>query len=200
MSALPHLLDEDEPEDAAVAPYRWTRAKFHAALAAGIFTEEDPIELIDGEVIKRVSPQSIRHANAVYKTTKALERVQGPNSHVRAQFPVAVSEDSEPEPDVAVVVGQVDDFQDHPRGSAILLAVEIAESSFHLDRRKANVYAAAGIPEYWLLSLAKNQLLVHRAPSATGYGEVTILEASRSVRPLFNGEAEILVSDLLPKA
>jgi Uma2 family endonuclease len=119
---------------------------------------------------------------------------------VRSQLPFRSVDGSEPEPDLAVIAG------DDPRASAehpssAVLIVEISDTTLEHDRRKARLYAASQIPEYWILNLVSRTLEVHRNPGSqngvAGYGEVRILKDRDRVSPL-SSSAEATVADLLP--
>lgn len=181
----------------------WTRQEYDRMAETGVFGPEERVELIDGEVLV-VSPQNEPHFVAIEKTAEAARTAFGPGHWVRAQGPLALGPDSEPEPDVAVVVGGPDDYADHP--TTALLVVEVALSTLAFDRGdKAGLYARAGIADYWLLNLVDRQLEVYRDPGAlpdgrTGYRSRTMLAPSDAVRALSAPEVEIAVEALLPKS
>src|SRR5262249_47314064 len=104
-------------------------------------------------------------------------------AHVRAQLPLDARPYSLPEPDLAVVRGEPRDYRDrHPTGPDTLLAVEIARTSQALDRRKAGIYAAAGVPVYWLIDLARGQVEVFSGPTEeSGYERHEILVRGQEV-------------------
>ena len=124
---------------------------------------------------------------------------------MRVQGPLDLGEISEPEPDVAVIAGNVRDYTDaHPTTAALI--VEVADTSLAYDRTtKASLYAKAGIADYWIVNLIERQLEVHRYPTSDaarlygfGYAEITVLTAAESVVPLAMPQASIAVADLLP--
>jgi len=114
------------------------------------------------------------------------------------QLPLALGPYSEPEPDVAVVEGTIDDYVEaHP--STAVLVVEVADASLQFDRtRKAALYARAGIPDYWIVNLLDGVLEVHRQPEGDAYRERLVLPSQERVRPLARPEVEIAVAELLP--
>src|SRR5262249_28514161 len=130
---------------------RWTRREYDRMVEAGILGEDDPVELIDGEIVK-MAPEGRPHASAVRRAHIALQRVFGPQRYVQVGLPMAPDDVSEPEPDLAVLPGTVEDFEgEHP--ATALLVVEVAESSLSFDRkRKGGLYARAGITEYWIVN------------------------------------------------
>lgn len=165
---------------------------------AGILGPEDRLELIEGEILT-MSPQNSPHFTGVQLVSEALrEAFRSSDVVVRVQGPLALGEDSEPEPDVAVVEGAPRDFRDaHPRTA--LLLVEVADTSLAFDRgRKRRVYARAGFPEYWVLNLIGGTLEVYRDPEEDDYRSAATLGPGESVRALSAPGAEIAVDDLLP--
>ncbi len=183
---------------------RWKRVEYEQLVEKGIFDTGDRVELIDGLLIV-AEPQSAAHYTAIKLAERALTRAFGEGWHTRSQAPIALDETSEPEPDVAVVRGDLRAYTtDHPADP--VLVVEVALTSLTLDREhKASLYARAGRPEYWILNLVDRVLEVYRdpapAPSAPygwDYRASETLGAGDSVHPLAAPTARIIVRDLLP--
>ena len=183
---------------------RFTRAEYDRLIELGVFQPDENIELIGGELIV-AEPQGAPHYTAIRKTAKALEAAFGPGWEVRMEGPIGLDDESEPEPDVAVVPGSVDDYaRAHPSRAA--LTVEVAESSLALDRRhKGSLYARAGLSDYWVLNLIDRVLEVYRAPIADAaapfgwrYSEREVLDASARAIPLAAPRSSVSVSQLLP--
>ncbi|MBW3624651.1 MAG: Uma2 family endonuclease [Armatimonadetes bacterium] len=176
------------------------------AAEAGIFKSSERLELINGEVYEQVSPQSSLHAWSILISAEVLRRTFGPGYMVREEKPILISDESEPEPDIAVVKGSPGDFQDHPRPESLALVMEVSESSLAVDTRfKSSLYASEGIPDYWVLNLKQRNLEVRRepypnpeAPFGYSYKQIHIYTESDRVTPLFAPEGEIQVKDLLP--
>ena len=182
---------------ATVRTKRWTRAEYDRLAAAGYFHPEARLQLIQGEIVE-MSPQSATHATAIQRLTRAVEALLGPGHHVRVQLPIALSDDSEPEPDVAVVKGTIDDYEEQHPGTAVLIG-EVADSTLRFDQtRKLAMYAAAGVPEYWVLNLVDRTLDVHREPHGSGYATRLRLGPEDSVSPLAAPAAHLRVADLFP--
>lgn len=192
----------------AVAPVRvkkWTRKEWQRLIELGVFGPDDRLELLDGEIVE-MSPQSPEHANVTEIVANLLRNAFGDGYRVRSQLPVALEEASEPEPDVAVFQGQLQDLRsDHPRSPVLL--VEVALSSLGKDRdRKASLYARAGVPEYWIVNLDEGHLEVYRTPIRDGqghydgwsYGSVSRLAKGHSLSPLALPAVSLQVSALLP--
>ena len=181
---------------------RLSRIEYEKLVERGVLGEDDPIELLDGRLVFR-EPQGTRHVAAVLRARLALDRAFGRGFHVRSQFPVALDDVSEPEPDIAVVRGRIEDYLDaHP--SSPVLVIEVADSTLHADRRRtARLYARAGVRDYWILNLVDRVLEVYRRPERTRtgrwrYRSVERLEPGDVVTPLAAPRARIRVSDLLP--
>ncbi len=142
-----------------------TRAEYDHLVAAGHFVGER-LELLHGSIV-RMSPQGPEHAHVVEDLTERLTNACRP-LRVRVQLPLAAGEDSEPEPDFAIVERGRRDM--HP--SSALLVIEVADSSLARDRAKAGIYARAGVAEYWIINLVDRAIHVHRRPRPEGYDEV----------------------------
>lgn len=182
---------------------RWKRVEYERLVDLGVFDRE-PVELIGGQVIV-AEPQNSPHATAVGAADDALRAALPPGFLVRAQMPVAIDEESLPEPDLAVVPGRRADYQlAHP--TRPVLVVEVADSSLRFDREeKGSLYARARIGEYWIVNLIDRVVEIYRAPTpdpaaAHGwrYGSVAILDSSSTVFPVALPSVRIRVADLLP--
>jgi len=160
----------------------------------GFFDEDEKIELLDG-VIVQMTPQGIGHAAAIERLTQVLVLALAPRARVRVQLPYAASDVSEPEPDVAVVPPG-DPERSHPDRS--LLLVEVAESSLAKDRRvKTRIYAAAGVPEYWIVDVAGRTIEVRTDPAEGSYRRVRIARPGETIRLQAFPDVEIAVSDVV---
>ena len=114
-------------------------------------------------------------------------------------MPLALTADSEPEPDLAVIAGNPEDFSDHHPGTAVLI-VEISEASLpHDTQRKMPLYARAGIPEYWIFDLRKPGLEVHRDPAGGAYRSRQLLRLTESVSPPVSPETAFAVASFFPQ-
>lgn len=183
---------------------RWTRAEYDRLIECGAFGPNDRIELLGGLLVVR-EPQGTPHALGIRMAEEALRTAFASGWDVRGQLPVALDDESEPEPDVSVVPGNFRDYRhDHP--ARPVLVVEVAESSLAVDRReKAGLYARAGLADYWIVNLADHALEVHRdpvadplAPYGWRYASVVTLRAGDTVAPLAAPASPIPVVDLVP--
>jgi len=161
------------------------------------------VELIDGEIIEMPIAKG-PHVMSVHLTTKALEKVFGKGPFVRRQSGLNLGPETEAEPDLAVVVGDVRDYAEHP--TTAFLVVEVSDTTLSYDRnRKASLYARSNLADYWIVNLVDRQLEVHRNPVADAsqphgfrYATVTVLGPSDAVAPLAAPAAQVAVADLLP--
>ena len=177
-------------------PFRWSVGRYIAALEAGIFGPEDRLEMLDGELVQKMS-QNPSHIVGLMLLTDALRAVFGQGFRVDSQIPLRTAR-SVPEPDVVVLRGSARDFAGRlPEPADVRLAAEVSDSSLNYDRMdKALLYAAAGVEEYWLLNVADRQLEVRRKPLPSGiYAEARVLSEVETV--VLEGR-EIRVADLLP--
>ena len=180
---------------------RWTKSEYRQMAELGWF-EHQRVELVKGEVVL-MSPQKPQHFAAIDRVTEVLRKAFGTNFWVRSQGPIDLRADSEPEPDMSVVAGRREDYTEHPK-TAILL-VEVSESSLAFDRhQKGELYAEAGIPEYWIVNLIDRVLEVYRDPgpassSAAGfcYALTTTYTRQGLVTPVGLPSRSISVAELL---
>jgi Uma2 family endonuclease len=185
---------------------RWTRAEYDRLIDLGIFRSGEHLELLGGQLMVS-EPQGSLHAAAVGLVEDALRVCFGPGWAVRVQMPIILDDESEPEPDLAVVPGTHRDYAAaHPARPPLL--VEVAESSLADDRgTKGTLYARAGIADYWILNLVDRALEVCRDPvtaaaqsSGWRYQDVRVLQPGASIAPLARPDALVEVAALLPPA
>ena len=183
---------------------RWKRVEYDRLIETGFFQPGDPVELIGGQLIV-AEPQGSGHFAAIQAVEEALRAAFGVGWQVRGQGPVALDEESEPEPDVAVVPGSFRDYvAAHP--ARPVLVVEVSESSLALDRHhKGSLYARAGLDDYWIVNLVDRVLEVYRHPGPDPaasfgwrYSPAEVFGREASVSPLALPGARIRVADLLP--
>lgn len=157
--------------------------------------QDERVELLYGRIVE-MSPQKGPHATAIRRTAKLLARALGDRAEVQVQLPLAASDESEPEPDIAVIDG-VDHVEDHPTSAH--LVVEIADSSRKKDLIiKAPVYAAMNVPEYWVLDVEREELIVHRDPAQDGYRQVATFARGDRIAMLAFTDVVLRVDDMLP--
>lgn len=155
-------------EDTPIRPLR--RVEYELLIEHGLISEDDQVELIEG-ILVAMSPQSSRHAEIIIQLTRIFIEGLGGRASVRAQTPIALSDTSEPEPDLALVAPG-DYFEAHP--TTAWLVIEVAGDSLRKDRvLKNRLYSASGIPEYWIINVPAREIEVYREPSPDGYRTVT---------------------------
>ncbi|MHB8733393.1 MAG: Uma2 family endonuclease [bacterium] len=184
----------------SVQAKRWTRAEYERMVELGFFAPDSHVQLIEGEILQ-MAPPGAPHSTAVGLVHDALHTIfQGTAFHVRVQQPILIGDHSVPEPDVAVVKGQRSDYRDtHPAASGVALAVEVSDTSIELDRRrKARLYARAGIPEYWVVAIQERVLEIFTGLGAAGYERRVALQPGDAASPTARLDAKIDVASLLP--
>ena len=183
---------------------RWTRSEYYRLDELGIFHPAERLELVGGQIVVK-ERQSPAHATAIRLAREVFGAAFGPGWDVRTRSPISLDEESEPEPDIAVVPGRPRDYiAAHP--SCPSLVLEAAEATLSLDRNyKSSLYARAQIPDYWLVNVVDQILEIYRnpaldpdAPYEWQYATVSILRGGDFVTPLAANSARILVADLLP--
>jgi Uma2 family endonuclease len=183
---------------------RFKRVEYERLAECGFFHPTERLELIDGLMLVR-EPQGTPHATAITLGLEALRTVFGAGWVIRVQLPIALDEDSEPEPDLVVVRGRARDFsRAHP--SSVALIVEVAETSLAFDRGdKAGLYARAGFADYWIVNLIDRVVEVHReprpapaAPYGWHYGSVRFARPGETLTPRALLDASLRVVDFLP--
>ena len=181
-----------------VPSYKWTRQKYDKMTANGMFHPKTHHELINGDIID-ILPQSSLHSSIIIIVKKILESIISKDCYIRVQMPLALGQDSEPEPDIAIVKYNFDNCS-VPCPEKTLLVIEISESSsILLDRKiKKKLYACSNIPEYWIINLKISCIEVYRNPLQDSYTDMKILHNSDNITPLFNPEISISIADILP--
>jgi Uma2 family endonuclease len=163
------------------------------------------VQLIDGEIIEMPAQKNL-HTLGVSLAQGILQQAFGPNFWVRGQASLNLTPFSVPDPDVAVIAGALRTHNPAGMPTCALLVVEVSDTTLAYDRtRKASLYAATGIADYWILNLVDRQLEVYRNPQAdppqpfgVAYANVVILGPADHVTPLALPTARIPVVDFLP--
>jgi Uma2 family endonuclease len=188
------------PAAPLLEPHRFTTDAYFRMVAAGILTEDDRVELLGGQVVA-VSPSNPPHASALSRCVRRFTRALGDErALVREQSPLDLEPYDAPEPDVALVRPRADEYTaGHPTAGAVLLVVEVSDSTLQTDRHvKRPLYAAAGLPEVWLLNLREDRLEVAREPRGDQYAAVRVYRPEERVAPLAFPDLVLAVADLLP--
>jgi Uma2 family endonuclease len=182
---------------------RWTRREYERLVDLGLL-QGDPLELIGGQLMV-AEPQGSYHAAAVGAADDTFRAALPPGWIVRAQMPVALDDESAPEPDLAVVRGTRAAYR-HAHPTNPVLLVEVAEASLDHDRwQKGGLYARAGIGDYWIVNLIDRVLEVYRdpvpdpsAPYGWRYRSVQRLEPPATIALTAMPNIAVAVADLLP--
>lgn len=170
------------------------RIEYESLVERGLLADSR-VELILGALVD-VSPQGPLHADVVRRLTARLVRELAGDVQTRVQSPLALTDDSEPEPDIAVVPAG-DYSKAHP--DRALLVIEVADTSLQKDRGiKTALYATAGVPEFWLVNLTDKIVEVHRNPSAGRYGDVERVDAGGWLVPIAFPTIKISAAEILP--
>lgn len=186
------MLDVSQLGPEKVRPLK--RVEYDRLVDAGVFNDER-VELLYGTVVE-MSPQGAARSAVIWALDRLLQRALGDRAHVRAQFPLAASDGSEPEPDVAVVPPG-DYFHGHP--SEAYLVIEVADSSLQKDRTiKARLYAEMAVPDYWIVNLLDGVIEIHSEPSGGAYQQVATRGAGDALRVDAFPDVVIAVTDILP--
>ena len=203
---------EAPPEIAAAAvavvgglvPYRLTVAKYEEMARHGILGPGDKVELLHGMLASKMTTHT-PHTFATVMLDRLLQNLCGQRWCVRSQQPVIASDDSMPEPDVSIAHGSLFDYLvRQPTAAQTALVVEVSDLTLRLDLGvKLALYAAAKIPEYWVVDLANGKLHVHTLPRGgkkPGYRSTVALGVADAVPLTLGGEAfgSIRVGDFLP--
>ena len=177
---------------------RFTVDEYYRMAEAGILTEDDRVELLEGEVFQ-MSPIGSRHAACVGRLTHILPSRLGGRAIVWVQNPLRLDVYNEPQPDVALLRPR-DDFyaSSHPGPGDVLLVVEVVETTASYDRSlKVPLYARFGVPEVWLVDLNAETVEVYRGPSASGYQDIRYLGRGETLAPAAFPDVAIPVDAVL---
>jgi Uma2 family endonuclease len=170
----PQIDQELEPQ-----MHLWTIADYHQMIEAGILDEGDRVELLEGKIVC-MSPQQPFHASSVQRSSNYLYETLKEKAYIRVQLPVTLGNKSEPEPDIAVVKLDANEYSlRHPASEDIYLLIEVADSTITKDRKhKSSIYAKNQVLEYWILDLQRRQVYIFRQPEAQSYREQLVLSSS----------------------
>jgi Uma2 family endonuclease len=170
-----------------------TRAEYDELVRRGAL-EDANVELLYGRIVS-MSPIGKPHSYSVMRLARMLGEALGPRADVRVQQPFAAPDESEPEPDVAIVP-RGDYLDDHPKTAWLI--VEVAESSLARDRAKARLYATGAVTEYWIVNLVDEVVEVYREPRAQGYATTTQHHRGDVLRLASFADILVPVADVLP--
>lgn len=188
------------PQDTNVLPcrHRITVAEYHRMAEAGIFTEDERVELIDGELID-MTPIGNRHTTVIRKLIYLLSGATRGQALLDVQNPIFLGEHSEPQPDVVLLRPREDFYAASPPcAQDVLLLIEVADTSSSYDRSvKVPLYARFGIPEVWLVDLPGRVIEVFQEPSPEGYRQVRKYYPGEELKPGLLPVVSLRVDELL---
>jgi Uma2 family endonuclease len=175
----------------------FTAQEFRSMIEAGVFPEDDRLELVDGEIVE-MSPIGNRHAACVRRLNLIFRSV-GDRAIVDVQSPLGISDENDFYPDIVLLKPRTDVYASGiPGASDALLVVEVADTTVRFDRSiKKSRYAAAGLPEYWIVDLEGSRVWVHRKPLQGDYREVIEARAGDVLTPPGMPDIQIPVADLV---
>jgi Uma2 family endonuclease len=176
----------------------FTVEEYHRMAQAGILTEDDRLELIEGEIVE-MAPIGSRHQSCVDRLAELFFRQVADRAIVRVQGPVLLERRSEPQPDLTLLRRRPSFYAIvHPGPEDVLLVVEVCDTTVDYDRQvKVPLYARYGIPEVWLVVLEKGLVEVYRKPTVQGYQEVSQARRGQRLSPEAFPDLELAVDDIL---
>jgi Uma2 family endonuclease len=178
--------------------HRFDVEAYYRMAECGILPRDARVELLDGEIIE-MAPIGDRHAACVDWLTHALATAVSGRAIVRVQNPVRLGRRSEPQPDVALLRYRPDFYRSgHPGPNNVLMIVEVGDGSLDFDREvKTPLYAAAGIPEVWIVDLVAERIEVYRGAGPRGYSDVTRHRRGDRISPTGLADLVLEVSAVL---
>ena len=176
----------------------FTADEYHQMSAAGIFPEDDRVELIEGEIME-MGLAGDRHSACVNRANALFSTLLAGKTIISVENPVRLSNYTEPLPDIVLLKPHADYYSaKHLSAEDTFLVIEIADNSLKYDRNcKLPLYAKSGVPEVWIEDLQRNFILVYREPLADTYASFLTLRRGDSVSPLAFPSVVINVNDLL---
>jgi Uma2 family endonuclease len=174
-----------------------TVTDYHRMIQAEVFEPDERVELLEGQIIQ-MAAKGTAHSAAITRIERLLkQRIKG-TMLLRLQDPVALSDYSEPEPDIAVVFADPLDYETHhPAPAEIYLLIEVSDTTLQYDlTAKALAYGRAGIADYWVFDVNACRLHVFREPTDQGYQRQLSLAAATTISPLSFPDCEIRVGEM----
>ncbi|MEK0180512.1 MAG: Uma2 family endonuclease [Oscillatoriales cyanobacterium] len=175
-----------------------TVQEYHRMAEIGILDEDERVELLGGQIVK-MAAKGTAHGAGVKRTVELLQNLLGRLVLISVQDPVRLNDNSEPEPDIALLIPDPLYYEDHhPTPSEVYLIIEVADTTLRTDLGiKATIYAQSGIADYWVLDVNNRQLHVFREPTQDGYQSIAVLGDDASISPLQFPDISFAVRDML---
>ena len=183
---------------AEVATYRFSVEEFNKLGEAGIFDEDDRVELLDGEIIV-MSPIGTQHAGIVMRLNWTLQRHLGDRVLLNPQNPAVLDEFSEPLPDLTLLKPRKDFYTSaHPRPEDILLLVEVSDTTLAYDRgRKLRKYAERGLREVWIVNVKQQIIEQFRVPAGFTYSSAAQFRRDQKITIEAFPDVQFVVEELI---
>ncbi len=177
---------------------KWTTEEYHRMIAAGILCDRQ-VELLKGEIVE-MPPEGEPHAYCSDEAGEYLAKLLGERAKIRHAKPITLPNNSEPEPDLAIVERLGREYREHhPYSKNIFWLIEYANSSLEKDLDiKNKIYAEAGIPEYWVVNLKELHLVVFRQPLDRDYATKFTLTTG-TIQPLAFPDISVAIENILNK-
>ncbi len=175
---------------------RWTTAEYLKMAEQGILAPDEKLELLDGEIYKKMSPVGLPHFWCMNRLTELFVLKVAGRAIVSVQNPLWLDDYNEPEPDVVLLPMMGNEAR--PSGNDALLVVEVSDSSIKMDRTvKVPLYARFGVVEVWLVNLMEKCVEVYRKPSEEGYSEVKRYDERDCISPVKFPDVKMSVAEIL---
>lgn len=174
---------------------KWSIDEYHQLVESGVLADRK-VELLKG-IIVEMPPEGMPHVVYCSESVKYLRTLLGNRAEVREAHPITLPNDSEPEPDIAIVAAPgIQYLAHHPYPADVFWLMEYANTTLNKDLNdKKRVYAEAGIEEYWVVNLKASELIVFRDPASDTYQSELIL-ADGDISPLSFPDLQIDVRKL----
>ncbi len=195
-----------EPESDTVAPFpvrKFSKPEYQLLGKLGVLSVDDRVELLEGWIVPKMN-HNPSHDLVLMLVEEKLRCCLPSNMLLRVQMPISTV-DSEPEPDLAIVLGPIRRYSKrHPEPDDVVLVIEIADTSLARDRQKCRLYARGNMRQYWIVNLENRQIEVHCQPSGPtlepAYRNREVYDESGTISFSMDGTAvvPIQVRDLLP--
>ena len=200
--SAPAVTAVSDVQGVAAAPPRsrkFTVDEYYLMAEVGILKPDERVELIEGEILV-MPPIGPEHAWNVDLASDFITRRIDERFIVRSQNPVRLSDASEPQPDIAIILRRPEGYlAAHPTPADVLLIIEVADSSLEYDRNiKAHIYGRSGVPETWVRNLPEDCIERFTEPGPDGYTQHTVHHRGETLTPVALPDLELAVGDLLP--
>ena len=180
---------EQPSKEAEIQPHRFTADEYHAMHEAGVFGIEQRMELIRGEIYF-MAAMGAAHYRAIKILNRLLSQSYSNHAYIVPQAPIKTWDNSEPEPDFALL--KLESKDDPPFAKDVLLVVEVSDATVKFDQSvKLAEYARSSIAEYWIVNLKDRQLEVYRQPDGERYLNVQIVKPDIAFAPLFASDVSV---------